>query len=370
MNPTNQLLVSFDAISLDNTAGLADPRWGVEVYFNDVLVAPENIIRNTELNKTYTTVPFSIESVHGKVGDYDNIVTLKGISYNGDGGGNWMGIDYVQLDVAPTPVFPVQIGQADKTHITTGTGGGPNANFAQENGNSNLLPGNPANVNANQQADDDYYMAGIYSAVIPENGDYLLVGIEPRNEEAAERAFVPSDLYKRYHFNLPADLKATDSLQVTFAVNNFDDRTNAFSPRWDVQVYFNGQPVGDLVPLTTNELFKAISTPAFTLQSVDAQVGLGPDNIVTLQGIPHNGAEGGGDWMGIDYVTVSTEIIKITAATINLATGKITITWDGTGSSLQSAPSVTGPWTTIPTATSPYSENITAGQNRFYRLTK
>jgi hypothetical protein len=370
LNPTNELIVTFDAISLDNTAGLTDPRWGVEVYFNDVLVAPENIIRNTELGKKYTTAPFTIESGHGKVGPgFDNVVTLKGISYNGaEGGGNWMGIDFVQMDAAPVPVFPIQIGKADRTHITTGTGGGPNANFVQENGRSNGLPGNPANVALNQQADDDYYLAGFFTTIIPENGDYPLAGVVPRNEEAAERAFVPSDTVKRYHFNLPTSLQPTDKIQVNFAANNFDDRATATNPRWGVQVLFNGAPQGDMVVIGTNDLFKEFSTPAFTMQSVNAQTGLGPDNIVTLIGVPFN-TDGGGDWMGIDYVSVTKEIIKINTATLDLAAGKINITWDGTAN-LQSAPAVTGPWSTLTTATSPYSETIQLGQNRFYRLTK
>lgn len=34
----------------------------------------------------------------------DNIVSLRGISYNGvPGGGNWMGVDYVQLDAQVVP---------------------------------------------------------------------------------------------------------------------------------------------------------------------------------------------------------------------------------------------------------------------------
>jgi len=34
---------------------------------------------------------------------YDNIITLKGVNYNAEGGGNWMGIDYVQLNKAEAP---------------------------------------------------------------------------------------------------------------------------------------------------------------------------------------------------------------------------------------------------------------------------
>src|SRR3954471_18457253 len=69
-----------------------------------------------------------------------------------------------------------------------GDGGGPNATFVQETG-TNPLPGNPNNPEVAQQADDDYYFAGLYNTVISSNGAYTPVGLVPVNEEAAERAF-------------------------------------------------------------------------------------------------------------------------------------------------------------------------------------
>ena len=47
--------------------------------------------------------------------------------------------------------------------------------------------------------------------------------------------------------------------------------------------------------------------------------------------------------------------------------GQITLTWIGSGQ-LQWASAITGPWTNITGASSPYSESIVPGQNRFYRL--
>ena len=42
------------------------------------------------------TEPFTLASVKAGVGPgYDNIVTLRGINYSAEGGGKWMGIDYV-----------------------------------------------------------------------------------------------------------------------------------------------------------------------------------------------------------------------------------------------------------------------------------
>ena len=78
----------------------ADPRYGIEVYFNGVLVQTQ-ISSFACANWIRITRPpqFSLASVNAQVGPgFDNIVSLKGINYNGDGGGNWMGIDYIQLN--------------------------------------------------------------------------------------------------------------------------------------------------------------------------------------------------------------------------------------------------------------------------------
>lgn len=99
----DQLTVTFDANNLD-TGGGADPRWGVEIYINNFKVMSEVIIRPGDLGFDYASTPVSLADAGAVVGPgADNIVTLKGISYNGAGGGNWMGIDYVQLDVTPIP---------------------------------------------------------------------------------------------------------------------------------------------------------------------------------------------------------------------------------------------------------------------------
>jgi len=102
------LTVSWDALNLDTGATNPDPRFGVEVYFNNILVGTQVVIRPANLGTTYTTTPFSLASVGAVTGaGADNIVSLKGISYNGtlpeQGGGNWMGVDYVQLDHTAIP---------------------------------------------------------------------------------------------------------------------------------------------------------------------------------------------------------------------------------------------------------------------------
>src|SRR5688500_16351355 len=117
-----------------------------------------------------------------------------------------------------------------------GDGGGLNATFVQEAG-TNPPPGNPANEEINQQADDDYYFEGVYTELIPTNGDYEPVGIVSLNEEAAERAFAGTDNDLRYHVNLPADLLQTDLLSVTFDLNNLD--TGGSGPRYGGEVCSN-----------------------------------------------------------------------------------------------------------------------------------
>ena len=79
------------------------------------------------------------------------------------------------------------VGQ-DDNGWPAGDGGGANATFVQETG-TNPLPGNPANPEVDQQGDDDYYFAGVFTSVIAGNGDYVPVGVVAANEEGAERAF-------------------------------------------------------------------------------------------------------------------------------------------------------------------------------------
>jgi uncharacterized protein (DUF736 family) len=364
LSPTNQLVVSLDMVNLDTGGG--DPHYGVEVYVNDVLVLPEVVIFPADLNRLLITPPFTLKSVNAEVGPgWDNIVTLKGINKSGEGGGQWMGIDYVNLDPVPVPVFPLQVGK-DDNDWPVGDGGGPNATFVQEAG-VNDLPGRPNNLEVNQQADDDYYFAGNYTTVIDSNGAYEPVGMVTRNEEAAERAFAGSDNDKRYHFNLPATLKPTDKLQVTWDPLNLDLSVGNTDPQYGVEVYFNSVLVQPEIIVRTNGLDKDYVTAAFTLASVNAKVGPGFDNIVTLKGINHS-AEGGGQWMGIDYVLISqfgAEPPKF--KTTLFSAGKVTIDWTGTGT-LESATAVTGPWTPVTNPTQPYVVDVSTGKLRFFRL--
>jgi hypothetical protein len=117
------LTITWNATSLDDlNATNTNPRFGNELYFNGILVQPQIIVLRSDihdppapfppnpLGTTYTTAPFTLASVNGVVGPgADNIVSLKGISYNGAGGGNWMGLDYIRLDAVPEPASAIMI---------------------------------------------------------------------------------------------------------------------------------------------------------------------------------------------------------------------------------------------------------------------
>ncbi len=104
LNPGDKFRFSFEANNLDERADNANPRYGIQILVNDNVVMSEMVISPAELNTVFTTPEFSAESV-GLVGGagIDNVLTVQGINYSGDGGGNWMGIDYQELEVMPVP---------------------------------------------------------------------------------------------------------------------------------------------------------------------------------------------------------------------------------------------------------------------------
>ena len=393
LNPSDQLMITFDANNLDNSG--ADPQYGIEVYFNDELVGPEIVIFPEDLDNDFTTEPFTLESVDAKVGPgFDNIITLRGINYNGDGGGNWMGIDYVNLDPIPEPVFPLSIG-LDDDGWPVGDGGGANTSFVQEAG-VNDFPGNPTSPEVNQQADDDYYFAGVYTGTTEGNNFYDPVGIVPRNEEAAERAFAGEDNELRYHFNLPDTLNLSEEITVSFDALNLDN--NGEDPRYGIEILFNEVLIQPEIVVDTDDLGNKFTTSPFTLSSVNAKLGLGTDNFVSLRGINYS-ADGGGNWMGIDYVQIGNvedpvpvepPVVVVPPVVppvppvlppipggggpapefqpIVVNNGQLTLSWTGIGN-LEWAPSLSGPWTTIaPAPGTPYSEDLSVADLRFYRL--
>ncbi|MCA9216925.1 MAG: hypothetical protein KDB27_27840, partial [Planctomycetales bacterium] len=103
INASDLLSVTFDANNLDGTVGGTE-HYGVEVYFNGFLVGPEVDVNPGTIDFDFTTPLFTLPSVNAQIGPgFDNYVELRGINYNGSGGGNWMGVDYVQLNATAIP---------------------------------------------------------------------------------------------------------------------------------------------------------------------------------------------------------------------------------------------------------------------------
>ena len=108
LSPASEIRFLLESNNLDDRAENADPRYGVEVFFNGVLIAPERIVRAAELNTIFTSDPISLGEVGAVFGPGgDNVVLVHGINYNDDGGGNWMGMDYHHLEVNQDPAVEV-----------------------------------------------------------------------------------------------------------------------------------------------------------------------------------------------------------------------------------------------------------------------
>jgi hypothetical protein len=225
-----------------------------------------------------------------------------------------------------------QVGRDDDDWPLTGTTGGPDANFVQENGAINPIPGSPISTPTRQGADNDYYFSGVYTTTLPGNvaryGDYTPVGVVAENENSAERAFAAGDLDLRYHFNLPESLNPTDFLTVTFDALNLD--TNPADgtvppptdPRHGVEIYINGVLVQPEILIRPGELGVDYTSTPFTLAQLGAVTGPGADNIVSLRGISYL-PEGGGNWMGIDYVQLNASPVPEPSSVVMIIFGAI-----------------------------------------------
>lgn len=191
-------------------------------------------------------------------------------------------------------------GLDDNAWPTTGTTGGASANFLQENGAINALPGNKA------ASDNDYYFAGTYSppliaSVVAAYGTYTPVGVQASHELSAERAFAGGDLALRYHFNVPASYGPNDRVTVTFDALNLDTSAANTDPRFGVEIYINGVLVRPQEVIRAAQFDVDYASTPKKLSEVGIVTGAGADNIVTLKGISYSGS-GGGNWMGVDYV--------------------------------------------------------------------
>ena len=95
---------TFEPNNLDQRDPEApDPRYGVEVLFNDTVILPEITIEPAGLGVPVVTAEFSAADVGAMAGASDNVIHLRGINMNADGGGNWMGIQHHHLETAAVP---------------------------------------------------------------------------------------------------------------------------------------------------------------------------------------------------------------------------------------------------------------------------
>jgi hypothetical protein len=194
-----------------------------------------------------------------------------------------------------------QVGAPGRAWPQDGVGGGPEVDWVQETA-VNDLPGAPDSSLVARNSDDDYYFAGVYTTVV-DGGAYTPVGVVGTNELGAERAFAGIDNHSRFHFNLTT-VDATDLFTVSFEANNLHGGIAA--AHYGVEVYFNNVLVAAEVDINSANLNTVITTPQFTLDSVNGQLGSGFDNYVELRGINYNDS-GGGNWMGHDYVALSAD---------------------------------------------------------------
>jgi uncharacterized repeat protein (TIGR03803 family) len=79
-----------------------------------------------------------------------------------------------------------------------------------------------------------------------------------------------------------------------------------------------------------------------------------------------------GNLYGVNYIGGADgdgTVYRVTLATLNIQwlSGKAVLTWTNSAYNLQSAPQVTGTYTNVPGATSPYTNKAPAAQ-QFFRL--
>ena len=154
------------------------------------------------------------------------------------------------------------------------------------------------------------------------------------------------------------------SEEVTISFDPFNLDESGEEPRYGIEVLFNE------VLVDLDSLGQRFTTEPFTLNSVNAELGLGPDNFITLGGVNYS-ADGGDNWMGIDYEELNgKDDTPPTFEPITISNSQVTISWSG-NANLEWAPTVNGPWTAIsPAPTSPYSEDANTATSRFFRLSR
>ena len=170
--------------------------------------------------------------------------------------------------------------------------------FAQEAG-VNALPGNPNNAPVNQQADDDYYFAGIYTNQVDGGAPYTPVGVVAANEQTLERAVTNGDSRNRFHFNFSNIHTTQDTFTVSFGMTDLNVDGPGTSPgQYDFEVFVNGVSLANFTH-TTGTINADFTTPTFTLGDINATAGAPDDNYVELiSSNPGTSAR----WSNFDYI--------------------------------------------------------------------
>lgn len=95
-----------------------------------------------------------------------------------------------------------------------------------------------------------------------------------------------------------------------------------------------------------------------------------PDGEITTSLAPTAANNNGNHFTYLGVLKIQPVLVPPTFTVKSIQNGQITLDWID-GGRLESAPTVLGPWTPLdPQPAAPYSENLTPGGNRFFRLVK
>lgn len=185
--------------------------------------------------------------------------------------------------------------------------------FVQEAG-VNALPGDPNSPAVNQQADDDYYFAGIYSNQVDGGVAYAPLGIIASSEIAVERAFTSGDANLRYHFNFAPGTAPSDVFTLTFQMLDLNDNSTG-TGAYDIDVLVNGNLIDSFTHNTST-----ITTPfvgsGFTLGDVNGTAGAPDDNYVELR-VTNPGVTTA-RWANMDYIQLEVNPIPEPSSSLYL----------------------------------------------------
>jgi hypothetical protein len=240
--------------------------------------------------------------VNAEVGaGYDNIITLKGVNYNAEGGGNWMGIDYVQLSkVAGALTEPTIVDFGDLS-------GDASYEFffnATKAGASTAIAGN----NAFAFKLDQWNEQGLFGTTVFGVADNLFTAVEGKS--------VASVFDRDVHVVLVNDTAAgetrlyVDGDHVGVLDGNFELAGEA--KVMGARIEANTDPMGDGSVMHKWAVYNSALSGAEIADLAAAAGG------------------GGGDAPALSLV--------------NNGDGTVTVTFEGT---LQSSDSVNGPWSNV-----------------------